>query len=138
MKTCSKCGDVKKSYDFYNNKQAKDGKTIHCKLCMDKYKNEWQKNNPKKCSEMASKWNKNNPNLRKTYLSKFRSRSDYDEKNRISSSKSSKLATEELKDNYVKSTLLKLGFNKKDISNELIETQRIIIKTKRLCKTSQN
>jgi hypothetical protein len=39
---------------------------------------------------------------------------------------------------YVYKTLRGRGFEPKDITPELIETQRIIIKTKRLCKTLKN
>lgn len=39
---------------------------------------------------------------------------------------------------YVKQKLIKSGFPSELITNELIETKRIIIKTKRLCKTLQS
>lgn len=45
---------------------------------------------------------------------------------------------EKLKDHYIKGLLTNKGININDINNELIELQRIIIKTKRLCKTSKN
>ena len=36
MKTCTKCGETKHLDDFYNAKQAKDGKTSACKSCLYK------------------------------------------------------------------------------------------------------
>jgi len=52
----------------------------------------------------------------------------------------SKIHVSELSDVYVKSCLKYSGFSKKEIESnpELIEIKRLIIKTKRLCKTLQN
>lgn len=48
--------------------------------------------------------------------------------------------TELLTDRYMRKHLLKLGYTRQHIRKhpELIETHRIIIKTKRLCKTLEN
>jgi hypothetical protein len=47
---------------------------------------------------------------------------------------------EKLSDGYVRQILIDKGFTKEQLNNnkEIIETQKIIIKTKRLCKTLQN
>lgn len=77
----------------------------------------WRKRNTEECNRKRSLWRKNNPE-------KVR-----EEKNKI---------TETLKGSYVKRGLIKQGFPKDQITTELIEVQRLIIKTKRLCKTLQN
>ena len=45
--------------------------------------------------------------------------------------------TIELKNTYIKAKLKAKGFLNQQITPELIEVQRIISKTKRLCKTSK-
>ena len=45
---------------------------------------------------------------------------------------------DELADCYVKRNLANKGFDRELITDDIIETQRLIIKTKRLCKTLQN
>ena len=38
MKICKTCNTEKELNEFYNNKNNKDGKTIHCIVCVKKYK----------------------------------------------------------------------------------------------------
>lgn len=52
--------------------------------------------------------------------------------------KKSKTKTLKLSDSYVKETLRQQGFTTKDITPEMLEVKRNIIKLKRLCKQSNN
>jgi hypothetical protein len=42
-KRCSKCGVSKDLNEFFNDKQAKDGKAFYCKVCSNKNSEKWFK-----------------------------------------------------------------------------------------------
>jgi hypothetical protein len=48
MKTCTKCKQEKSLSEFYNSKAGKDGKRADCKLCHNKLRDKWFKNNIEK------------------------------------------------------------------------------------------
>jgi hypothetical protein len=81
------------------------------------YKVLYRKSNKEYINKQKSIWRKNNP-----------------EKVR----EEKRMITKMLKDSYIKRLLIQNGFPKNEITKELIELERIIIKTKRLCKTLQD
>jgi len=54
-KCCSKCGEVKPFNAFYNNKNQKDGKHVHCKQCISAYGKQRYKDFPEKALEAELK-----------------------------------------------------------------------------------
>ncbi len=118
----------------------------------------YMKNNLDKISERIKNKYLNNPELieidkikaknyrifNKQRLSELRVKYLIHNKERLNANNRvrSKKYRETLKNSYVKSTLTSRGFNLSQISKEaikeLIEVQTIILKTKRLCKTSPN
>jgi len=77
----------------------------------------YSKKNRLKLSKITKEWHRSNPDKIKAYKS---------------------AAVEELKASYIKSSLIISGFPKESITNELIETKRLIIKTKRYVKSKTN
>ncbi len=123
-KKCSKCDEVKSIDDFHVRKQAlrKDGTRkskldIYCKKCKREYLKEYRKKNKEKINNRNRAYIANN---KKQILEKR------------------KYYRDTLKDTYIKVQLLNNGFPSEVINENLIETKRIILKTKRLCKTSQS
>lgn len=145
-KKCRKCGDVKNVTSFY-----KIGKyySSYCKIC---YK-EYNKNNSEKIVKAAKIWFENNPEKRKLSLHKYYKKNiekinkyatewknNNPEKIKFITRKHQFNLINNLGDSYIKAKLKSKGFTSEQINenNELIEIQRLIIKTKRLCRTSQN
>jgi hypothetical protein len=113
-KPCSKCGFIKDIRLFGVHKKQKYGVSPSCKDC-DKEMNRirdyrYVKNNPDKCRLIKNKCAR----------------------------KRNKKSVETIDDRYVDNALRKRGFKKEHITKELMEIQRLIIKTNRLCKTLQN
>ena len=116
----------KMEWDAKNKEYVADYKKRYKKLNSDKVK-QWKTDWDAKNKEHRLKYNKDNPQPK--------------HKVREWQNATNKKMREELKDCYVIYTLSKrTGQNAKFLRQypELIETQRLIIKTKRLCKTSQN
>jgi len=151
MKTCSFCSLEKEYYLFVKEKRNKDGIGNKCLSCKNEKRNlerainpikirqkekDYKSKNKDKVSEWRKKCVAKNPDLYKSHRKK------YTEKNHSLILKRSKdcaiIAKNELKDSYIKSDLVKLGFKKEQITKELIELKRVIIKTKRLCKILMN
>jgi hypothetical protein len=163
-KICTKCKEKKSIDDYskYKYKPKKDGTQkigirTYCNKCKNQmtkkwfyknegYKKQWRKENPKKVKEenlkakpRIDKWRKENKKELKVKKAKYRLKNiEY-----IKSKKpiEDKKAREELQDNYVISQITKRSnLTSKEVRKypELIEAKRIIIKTKRLCRTSQN
>jgi len=163
-KTCTKCKVNKPidDYSTYKYKPKKDGTQkiglrTYCNQCKNKmtkdwfiknhgYKKEWRKQNPLKAKQenlkakpRTDKWRKDNKQELKIKKAKYRLKNiEY-----IKSKKPAeeKKARKELQDNYVISQLTKRSkLTSKDVRKypELIEAKRLILKTKRLCRTSQN
>lgn len=163
-KVCTKCNKVKSidCYSKYKYKPKKDGtqKTgirSYCNKCKNQmtkdwfdknkdYKKQWRKENPEKVKQQnlrakprTDKWRKENKKVLKVKKAKYRLKNI----EHIKSKKpiEYKKAIEELQDCYVITQITKRSnLTSKEIRNhpELIEAKRIIIKTKRLCRTSQN
>ena len=129
-KICTKC-KVEKLIDlFYKGhyycKKCFSESIKQCKLNNpEKYKNlirEWSLSNPEKVRESYKKWKLNNPEKCKNSIKKWRLNNP--EKVHISSVKSNLVS--------------KQGLSKETLSENpiLVECKSLMIKTKRLCKTS--
>lgn len=62
-KICTKCGKKLLLSEFYNDKNAKDGKYPSCKKC----RKEYLKNNKEKCKKYQKKYKENNKEKIKKY-----------------------------------------------------------------------
>lgn len=163
-KECTKCNIVKSidNYSKYKYKPKNDGTQkigirTYCNKCKNQmtkdwfnknkgYKKQWRKENPDKvrkenlnAKKRTDKWRKDNAQILKIKKAKYRLKNI----EHIKSKKplEDKKAREELQDCYVISQITKRSnLTSKEIRKypELIEAKRIIIKTKRLCRTSQN
>lgn len=94
----------------------------------------WRERHPEKYKQIKQEYYKDNKH-------KILERQKISYQKHISKRHASeKRHSEELSDRYIKKHLLKLGYTRKQIRKypELLETHRILIKTKRLCKTSKN
>jgi hypothetical protein len=62
-KKCNHCGVRKALSDFYShkNKSHADGKSSHCKDCVNKHQKEYRSNNVDKRTAMVIKWKKSHP-----------------------------------------------------------------------------
>lgn len=145
-KKCTCCGEIKDLNLFYNNKtKSKDGKFSKCKKCVDVVKRNWEKRNPKKCASYARNYQKNNKEKVREYHREYRKRDGFREYNNLkvkewSARNKNKLLdpSKKLLDSYLIKILQKKGFKKNQITPEIIDLQRQILKNKRICKTSQN
>jgi hypothetical protein len=164
FRVCSKCSENKSidNYNVYTYKPRADGtqkvgRRGFCKDCQynntkrffaknENYKKEWRLKNPDKvisenlrAKPRTTKWRLENKEKRKIY------RREYVKKNithiNEMKKKESQKVRDLLTDRYVISTITRRSSLKaEDIkeNKELIEVQRLILKTKRLWKTSQN
>jgi len=115
-KTCKKCNEKKDLNLFVKNKKIKIGVCNTCKKCANTRTNLYRIKNSIKINKNKIKYDLLNP-----------------EKAKERSIKAIKV----LGNSYLNKCLTQKGFTKEQITPELIEVQRIIIKTKRLCKTSK-
>lgn len=94
----------------------------------------WRRKNKVKVSEYSRKRRKNNRN---DLIEKSRR---YWNESKETLNKKDRLRTELLTDGYMKKHLRKHGYSPQEIKQhpELTESYRLIIKMKRLCKTSKN
>ena len=126
-KKCSTCGEVKPINEFYKQKSHKDGLNSYCKCCMNKKIEEWRKKHPKERIKHQNKYRKKHLKERREYQKKYqKEHKEYMNKYR----KEHVVAL--LKDCYIKNTLISLGWEKENITEEIIEEKRNIIKTKRI------
>ncbi len=127
-KICTKCKE-KKTFDFFTKKsKIKDTLRSVCKECCKKSYREYYKKNPDTCT----KYRRENPGYASLQSKKYVEK--YPEKRILMQRKQ----RDNLPDWYIKDQLKVIGFNSNQITDELIEVKRLIIKTKRLWKTSQN
>ena len=130
-KECSKCNEIKSidNYSKYKYKPRKDGTQKialrpHCNKC----KNEMTKNWFNKNEGYKKKWRKENPEkARKENKKRQKKHNEWSQKSR-----------DKLTDSYVIGQITKRSILTAEIVKkhpELIEAKKIIIKTKRLCKT---
>lgn len=155
-KTCTKCGETKTIDLFYKQKRGLYGVKSFCKKCSINATSEWIKINREKVRDNASKnrlrperkekrnnylrgyyqtnkgkflINQNNKNWVKKNIQKVREQSKLIKKRQV----------ENLEDAYIKNKLKTSGWTEEYLNNQdLIDCKRLIIKTKRLCKTLAN
>lgn len=158
-KRCSKCGEEKELNKFPTyNKNNKCYFRSYCKECkremnknwrnanperVKELKNKWYKENPEKVREMGNKWVSNNreksraikhkwerANIEKVKIKNEKWKNDNPDK--VNTAR--KRRRENCVDSYIKDILIAHGFPKEQITPELIELKRMIIKTKRKIK----
>ena len=164
FRVCSKCSEDKSidNYNVYKFKPKADGTQKlairkYCKDCQYKftkkffaenknYKKEWRLKNPDKAIEenlrakpRIEKWRLENKDILKIKKREYKKKNitHIAEQNKKEAQKTRDLLT----DRYVVSQITKRASLKaEDVkeNKELIEVKRLIIKTKRLWKTSQN
>ena len=133
-RVCKKCGTEKDIELFTKNKKCILGISFSCKICSNIINKKYIRT-PESKEKRKERWGAyykkhignvllRNKNHRKNNKELYRRHSQQNALN--------------LSDSYVKNNLINLGWNKKDITQDIIEVKRLIIKTKRLCKTSQN
>ena len=161
-KICKKCNEEKDVELFGKDKKGKLGLKSWCKECEKERCKNWRLNNPEKFKEIQKNYRLNNPEKVKEmtknwYLNnpeKFKEKQknyllNNTEKNKENCKnwylnniekikESNKKVVNELRKGYLIKRLKGKGFKKEQITPELLELQKIIIKTIRLCKTSQN
>ena len=153
MKTCKKCGVEKEESEFYKGAQNKDGLKSWCKECCASYAKKYNLENSHKFREYQKTQRIKNADILKERQAKYRNenrdllRSKYSEagkKYRLKYPEKAALKQkrhyENLNDFVITKSLKRIGLSEIDIKEnpELIEIKRIIIKTKRLCKTLKN
>ena len=168
MKVCSKCKEEKDLDCFTAAKRNTDGLCGQCKKCRYKVVLLWReknidsfKANKKKNDhlyrirhieqrhENGKKWRKkNNDKLkegRKLYYLENKNiidskNKEYHKNNPHKKNEIANRAVKELSNYYIRTRLRDRGFTNEQINQypELLESIKLIIKTKRLCKTSQN
>jgi hypothetical protein len=132
----------KEGYKSYNPEYYQKNKSA-IKKSQQKYKS----SNPEKCKDSAKRTRNKRLEENKAYKVLYRkSNKEYINKQKSIWRKNNpekvreekRMITKMLKDSYIKRLLIQNGFPKNEITKELIELERIIIKTKRLCKTLQD
>lgn len=120
-KVCSKCGEEKTIDMFKKGPAYRFGVNSRCRICTNKINIEYDRNNRGKASDRQMRYAKRN----KEKINSYRRKLTFNNR-------------ENFLDPYIKDLLIKNGFTTKQIKQypELIETKRLLIKTKRLCKTS--
>jgi|TARA_R110000851_G_scaffold315820_1_gene478584 uncharacterized protein (UPF0262 family) len=131
---CVKCNEVKSidNYSKYKYKPKKDGTQKialrkYCNNCKNKITKDWFDKN----KDYKKKWRKEKPERVK----------QENRKRQKKHNKWSQKSRDKLTDSYVIGQITKRSILTAEIVRkipELIEAKKIIIKTKRLCKTSQN
>lgn len=157
-KTCNKCGEVKSLDEFYKNKSIKDGYNCSCRECSKIYRKKYRQS--EKYKEYQKKYEISRKKERNEYFAIYKN--SYKRKEAIDRYciKNKDKIKERSKKYYIenKEKLKKYRKNyfndgrfdisktkhllKKEIGcvppKELIEVKLLILKTKKLCKTSNN
>jgi hypothetical protein len=137
-KICSNCS-IEKTIDlFENRKESADGKNNQCKLCKAYKAKIYREKNKEKIKILNIEWRIKNPEKTKNIYKSYKNKNK--EKIKIKRYEFNNKSISNLSNNYVIKNLIQRGLSIEQIkeNKELIEVQRLIIKTKRLCKTLQN
>ncbi len=129
--TCKKCGESKIWGEYFADKRLKYGVRVNCKKCCKEYKKKYRRENKDKVNEAnAVYYSKNVGRIRASWR---KTATKFKQKRREYHALNSSTLT----DNDIKYRLKAKGFTREQIEQnpELINIQRIIIQTKRLCKT---
>jgi hypothetical protein len=145
FKFCKAC-NKSKPLDFFNNhKRNKDGKNYECRDCTKSkqklYSKKFRESEKGKQSRGLEKCKLYHKEYIKEYQKTEKHKSYQKKYFRLETTKiKQRKETENLSFNYLRDTLRKKGFTLDQIktNKELTEVQKLIIKTKRLCKTLQN
>ena len=166
VKICTKCGEGKPISEYKNilikariDGTRKPAQRSSCKACdnkttqdwlkrQDEYKKKWRAKNPEKIRQenlraksRTDKWREDNKEELKIRKSEYRKRPESKQKKNAWSRADGRKKISELSDTYVIQKIRRgTGIKCETIRQypELIETKRLIIQTKRLCKTSSN
>jgi hypothetical protein len=150
-KKCIKCQEVKTLSEFGKEK----GKILNrCKKCRRLSKKEWYENNKEKIKQYRKEWRKNNKEKTKQWNKEWYENNKEKKKERYENNKEkAKQCNKEWRKNnkekvkyynkkakgdcspyYIIDKLKQQGFNKEQITPELIEEKTDIIKVKRIIK----
>lgn len=135
LKRCSKCGEKKDINEFYKRKKSKDGLMSCCKSCSLNNTKKYYLRNKTEVLKKRKIYQQTN----KIIISKQKKL--YEINNRGKRREREKNCAKENKDRYMKKLLRRQGFNKEEITEEIITLKRGIIKNKRVIKqikTKQN
>jgi hypothetical protein len=145
LKLCRTCNQKKTLESFSNHKREKDGKYYECKDCKNNkhkdYSKKFRKTEKYKVVRQSEKYKV----YHQDYIKKYQKTEKHKEYQKYfwqlnTTKEFKKNQTQNLDYDYLRDTLRKKGFLLEQIKNnpEILEVQKLIIKTKRLCKTSQN
>ena len=131
MKVCSKCKGEKPLACFQIRKIGKNGIDSICKNCKNTWLRTWAKKNKDKIKKYKTKVDKE-----KVKKYKDKNREKINKQTNISYHK----AAQNLSTSYLKQAIKQRGFTLEQVNKhpEILETLKVIVKTKRLCKTLQN
>ena len=120
---CKSCKSELNKDLFVKNNKLKNGIELQCLTCRKEYLKKYSKNNRNYINKYRSDYMKN---YRKT---------DVYKKQKARKRKKDK---EDLGKGYIRVQLYKKGVKTEHLTDDIIEVQKLIIKTKRLCKTLKN
>lgn len=120
-KVCSNCGNEFDLSMFYKDKRKVDGLYPACKDCHSIRTNRWRDSNREKNKAIMSCF-------------RVRHRDKINDSNRARQNE----LTKNLSDRYIKVLLMDKGFERNQITDELIELNRSIIKIKRYGNQQNN
>lgn len=148
-KICSKCRERKHLEEFYTDVSQSCGRATYCKKCSLIAAKEWREKNKERVKELRQNWNKANKEKvfeqNKKRGEKWRSNKDnrekanaknreYKKKNREIINVGERRRRENCSPCYIKSKLKRQGFIDSQITPDIIEEKRNIIKTKRIIR----
>ena len=150
MKQCSKCKEWKELTEFSKKRSKSDGLCCYCRSCIKKSNKQWRLNNPDKDKERKKQWRLNNPDKQKEWGKRWRLNNPDKQKERLKRWRLNNVDKEKESNKQWRlnnpdkviisniKTNLKQSYNISDAPADLIECKLLIIKTKKLCKTSSN
>ena len=148
MKVCTKCGIEKRESEFGKNKKGKGGLRSYCKKCKNDIGKRYRTLNSSSIHVQQKLYRERN----KSFISAIQALYRKENKDKLSTRKKDwrknnpkkllaqgKRERDNLSIRYIKHQLRGKGYNTETLNkhHELIELQRIIIKTKRLWRKSQ-
>ena len=152
-KICPKCREEKPLGEFYKDVSQSSGRATYCKKCSLIAAKEWREKNKERAKETRQNWNKANKErakeTRQNWIKKWRSNNDnrekanavqrkYNKKNSEKINAGKRRGRENCSTYYIKSTLKTQGFIDNQITPDIIEEKRNIIKVIRLIKQIKN
>ena len=153
LKRCSKCSEEKPLSDFYKDENRPSGYATYCKKCSLIAAKEWREKNKERVKELRRNWNEENKltvlEQNKKRTKKWRSNKDNREKANAANREYKKKNPEKVNAGarrrikncspcYIKSKLKIQGFIDNQITSDIIEEKRNIIKVKRVIKQIKN